>query len=243
MVSKLPRPTYLFGLAAPVAGLTVWVGENVLQLQPWWPKLPWPLILTASFAFLVGLAVQDLYNPASWVRVWWREANRIFEVQRVVVATNLAEAGDVHKARLSWQAVRTVRRAKMVIRVYAGTGRAKQPGFFVAGERTYPELERGKQQIVDFATIPAPTKGAAAKGATWDDGAYGRGDYGVSPRALLGASRNVVAIEMRAGWRVQRYRAFLQMNSDTDAGRRVTVIGEDDDIFGIEPVAKARQRD
>lgn len=74
-----PTATYLPALVGVVAQPVAWLGENYLQLQPWWPKMPWGLVSALSLAFMFGLLAQDLYNRDSWARQLWRSVNQLFD--------------------------------------------------------------------------------------------------------------------------------------------------------------------
>lgn len=72
-----PTATYFLGLLGLAIQPALWAGENLGQLQPWWPKMPWGLVTAASAGLVVGLIVQDLYNDNSWLRRWWAARSRI----------------------------------------------------------------------------------------------------------------------------------------------------------------------
>lgn len=202
MARHLPARTYLVGLVGPASNLAVWIGETYLQLQPWWPKVPWLTIWIASGAFLAGLVVQDCRHPESWLGQLWRDWTRAFTI---VAATAQHEHQPLRfEAWTKLQITRRIDRGLLTVVAHSCTGKKRPPRLILLHSETRT-FERGEVIRITLAHIPEPLKG-------WTPDVveeWARFDPGNKNRWVIGQSDNVVEITLGRGIRKQRERFLL----------------------------------
>ena len=150
--------------------------------------MPWDLMLWGSGAFTLGLVIQDIYNPGSWLRVWWRGWNRLVD-HTDCASDQVGSNPRVHEAysRLSYR--REMRGAE--IRVWGVSPYQNKP--VLISHETGLRCVKGDQKRIVLATIAisdaafTPRFGDANTSHHFNDKEMMR-----------------VEIEIKCGWRRQR---------------------------------------
>ena len=76
---RFPTVRFLIPGGAVVVTVLMFVCQQWLQAQPWWPKLPWLEFSALAFFFLGGVVYGDLLNRRSSLRRWWAERSSVFD--------------------------------------------------------------------------------------------------------------------------------------------------------------------
>ena len=212
-MGRRPTVTYLGGAIVPALIAGQWIGENYLQLRPWWPDMPWEMGLVATGGLIVGLVVQDLYNARSWLRLLLGDASRLF----VVESLSYDQPQGAPLRRESYALLRFVRDAsKAEIRVW---GRIGPEELLLVSHAPAVRLVKGDRQRVLLLTTSIHDPGVAPSFGALESG-----------RTFYADEVKLVAIEVRAGLRRQRYR--IQVNVRSPQGQwRTELIGQDQSPF------------
>lgn len=212
-----PRITTLLSAAFSVIlfGLHEW-----LDNQPGWSDVPFLWLSGLALAFLLGTLVQDLYNRDSWFRRlvrWW---NHIFEVEYAVFREPIPNTCEI-AARIRMR--RRVVRGEFALRVFEGNRDGKLLRTFVPTFEKPIDLTVGQTKDIQIAYLPVPHPGWTPEHRCW-----GQKD---SSFDVLGATRNIVELEVRSGLRRQVFRVLVTvpsgLNNEQEI-KRVAVEREDD---------------
>jgi hypothetical protein len=68
--------SYLAILVGPLIGLGHWLLEELAREQAWWHSVPFAWLIEVWAAFTLGMIVQDVANPESWISGKLRAARR-----------------------------------------------------------------------------------------------------------------------------------------------------------------------
>lgn len=198
---RTPRPTYFGGAIIPAASAVTNVLDRWIEIQDWWEKLPWSLGIAASVGFLLGLVVQDLYNPDSWLRRWEAAVNRLVDL----TGCWHDEVGEPDcRMREGYATVTFARDAKnLELRVWGLIPNNSEPHLLLH-ETGVVAVARAKRRLVVARVAVHRTDVHATLGQTF--------------QVNTGEPKKVI-IELRSGWRRQRIVIDVTFRPKSDQGR------------------------
>lgn len=185
---SLRTATYTFPFLFLSWRAVEWIGQNYLQLQPWWPTLPWNVMLPSSLAFLAGLILQDAYNKDSWSRRRFAAFAQVFDVTHCWWDQAYDPARREVSVKLRMQ--RRVRGAELRLWSVRSTG--ERSAFL---SRRQIQLAQGEE--IHEILFTCPIHEASQERPRF--GVTGPEVYATDPVEVI------VLVEMSAGWRRQDY--------------------------------------
>ena len=238
MAINLPRKSYAIGVLPYVLPFVRWLMENVGTNTQWWaahvqPILE-PVLWFVTPAFLFGLLIGDTYNPQSWLRQNWRTWTRKFDV--VSINVSYAEEPRRLDVRVQVKFVRSIRSARLRLRVYSCTGIATSPFFYSILIEDLRHVAKDDVRSIQVATMAISHPGWSPFHSSWGPGPP---DHA---RAFVGGSKNVVELELSGILIRQRHQFFVSNPSfgSPPESPVLYVQDEDEDVFATTAIVPAK---
>lgn len=224
----LPRPTYLPLPTMLAVQMLVWLTENRVVANPkmttFFASLPLGSMWAVVIAFTLGLFLQDLYNPKSWVRQYVRRFKRVFKIDAADFPHECTEAVEWIHFRVRLRFVRNIR-AAISVRIFHNAGARRLDVFRLPG-LTKKERHTDDIEELVLATIPLKAYDGAAPGyATWTPDL--RREHDPAVRNVIAGSEYVVEVEAKScrGLQVERVLLAIPFADSQSFGRLALVDG------------------
>lgn len=216
--------------ASPVASggslvmhTTIEAGANA----EWWQQLPWGDIALWALIFWVGTIWADLFSKNSDIKSLFRRATRRFEVSLLAVGGQMEPRARIVRAKIRF--VKRIKRGHLYLRAYTNTGKkvAHRVQIIDLGElhNITPDTEK---------EIRLATEAIAYSGWKPTHSTIGPPDAD-APISLIGSSRNIIEIELKAGLFCQKERICVETLNygGKEYGAGLFALHEDEDLFAI----------
>src|SRR5271165_3787973 len=191
MPSRFPATYYMGLLPSGVrvcVSLVQWGGASMhwwqVHIEPTLEVLIWPI----SPAFLIGLLLQDYYNPRSWLWHQWGKLTNKFEI----VSLSVGYADDPRRlhAAVGIKFVRPVRHGELVLEIYSCTGRPVPPFHYVIRLEKLSDVVRGEARRIELAKLAIAYPGWTPWYSCWGPG------YPGHALGLVAGSKNVAVLRL-----------------------------------------------
>src|SRR5205823_478924 len=141
------------------------------------------------------------FKRGSWIQDDWRYWTRKFEI----VSLNVCYAEDPRRldVRASIRFVRYIRSARLTLRVFSCTNSVADLLIHVINLGELTNISKHETRTIEIAKLAIPYPGWSPVHSSWGPG---RPDH---TKALIGASKNIVEIELIGTLVPQRHRVFV----------------------------------
>jgi hypothetical protein len=179
------------------------VFEAFVELQPWWSTLPWNMILGGSCIFLIGLIVQDIYNPGSWLWANWHPLTDAFDCE-----VSISELGPPARiqATLHLTFRRTINAPRLVIAAYPNVPSGQTVPPAIVRFPDFGPVHKDEHRLFELATIPIPHPGCEPLHSRW-----GPPTDKLVP--VIGGANYVVHVELTGTFPPQRLKILAASRS------------------------------
>jgi hypothetical protein len=223
----LTLPKHKYGVLPYAATLVFPMLNSLATNSDWWTTNVKPLMdayWQLSIAFMLGLLVQDLVNPNSWLREAWRLLTRKFEIVTLETTFHAAPQRLILHAHIRFLA--NVPKGRLALKIF-GT---RPSGVFRAPIRDLENITKGEQMTLVLATRVLAHPGWIPYHSTWGDAPL---SVNLNAPSFFPRPRNVACLELIGGWLTQRQR-ILVADTSYDPGHDaagIYVQDEEEDPF------------
>ena len=244
---RAPPKSYLAIAFGPLIGVAHWLVEEFAREQAWWHAVPFAWLIVLWSAFMLGLIVQDVANPDSWLKENLRAMRRILILEGVVPVHRTSPQREWLEITARIRFVRAVQNAQLVVRVDANTNVEHAREEFVLRNESCGHVATDERRQIVIAIVPLKRYDEQPLGyQCWGDRFRESGDVD-GMYTLFAGTRSTVEIQARGGFWFKQSERFLLAATDapgTGTSGRVfiDVDGETrDPIMAAKPPAPISQ--